>query len=74
MNCREVIKIYQLYVDGEMEESHIDEFKKHINNCPDCQFRVQFEVQFKTTITRTVKSETQSAPDDLKEKILRSID
>jgi mycothiol system anti-sigma-R factor len=73
MNCREVLKIYQLYVDDEMDESRIDDLQEHIENCPKCQYRVKFEVRFKTTITKKVKTESRSAPDELRERILQKL-
>jgi mycothiol system anti-sigma-R factor len=73
MKCTETLKLYQLYVDDELDESGIDKIKKHIDNCPDCHYRVRFEVKFQTTITRKIKSNSEQAPDSLREKILKKI-
>lgn len=71
MDCRQILKLYQLYVDREMDDSSIDLIKKHLKDCPDCQYRIKFEMQFKTTIERKVK--TRSAPKDLKERIKKKL-
>lgn len=73
MKCTEILKLYQLYVDDELDESGIEKIKNHIDDCPDCHYRVKFEVQFKTTITRKIKSNSEPAPDSLREKILKKI-
>lgn len=73
MKCTEILKLYQLYVDEELDESGIEKIKKHIGKCPDCHYRVKFEVRFKTTITRKIKSNSESAPESLRKKILKKI-
>lgn len=73
MKCNEILKIYQLYVDEELDESAQKELKKHVNECNNCQTRVKFEMRFKMTITRKAKSTTRNAPDDLRERIMQKI-
>ncbi|MFB6345277.1 MAG: zf-HC2 domain-containing protein [bacterium] len=72
MDCRQILKLYQLYVDQEMDNSMVDLVKQHMENCPDCQYRVKFEVKFSTIIRKKFK--TRSAPDDLKERIKKKLD
>lgn len=73
MDCREILKVYQLYVDDEIDNSSAKMIKKHTQACPDCQYRLKFELRFQSTITRKVQSKTQSAPEELKKKIKRKI-
>lgn len=73
MKCTELLKLYQLYVDEELDQPLIGSVKEHIESCPDCQYRVKFEVKFKTTITKKVKSNTRSAPQSLRQKILKEL-
>jgi mycothiol system anti-sigma-R factor len=73
MKCAEIIKLYQLYVDEELDQPLIKKLKEHINQCPDCQYRVKFEIKFKSTITKKIKSNTRSAPQSLRQKILKEL-
>lgn len=67
MDCRQIIKIYQMYVDEEMDTRERRSLKSHIEDCPHCKVRIKFEVQFQTTITKKLQS--RSAPSELKERI-----
>lgn len=71
MDCRQILKLYQLYVDQEMEDGLIDRIKEHMEECPDCQYRVKFEMEFTTTIKKKVR--TRPAPDGLKERIKKKL-
>ncbi len=73
MRCAEIIKLYQLYVDDELDHYLIESVKEHIEQCSECQYRVKFEVKFKSTITKKIKSNTDSAPQDLRQKILKEL-
>jgi mycothiol system anti-sigma-R factor len=73
MKCTELLKLYQLYVDDELDQPLIESVKKHIDQCPECQYRVKFEVKFKSTITKKIKSNTRSAPQSLRQKILKEL-
>lgn len=73
MKCRELLKIYQLYLDRELEESLLEQVQEHMEDCPECNHRIKFEFKFKTTITKKVKSSTDSAPDELREQILNNL-
>lgn len=71
MDCRQILKLYQLYVDNEMDDSLIDRIKSHMEECTDCQYRIKFEMEFKTTIKKKVR--TRPAPQDLKERIKKKL-
>lgn len=71
MECRQIIKTYQLYVDEEMDSEEQQSLKQHIEECPNCKFRVKFEMQFQTTISKNMKS--KSAPSELEERIKQAI-
>lgn len=73
MDCREILKTYQLYVDDEMDDDQIEVFKQHIENCPECKFRIQIETQFKVTITKKIQYKYKSAPSDLEKRIRNRI-
>lgn len=73
MQCRVIMKVYQLYLDDELEQSLSDAIQEHMDSCNQCESRIHFEVEFKSFIRRKAKSTTQSAPDDLEDKILKQI-
>ncbi len=67
MNCKQLAKYLQLYIDGELEENENCEVRKHIENCPICRKRHKLEQQFKTVIVK--KTRTIKAPKQLRKKI-----
>lgn len=71
LDCREILKTYQLYVDDEMDPDQIEIFKKHIEECPKCKFRIRFETKFKITITKNIQY--KPAPSDLEQRIRKRI-
>lgn len=67
MDCKEFKNKYQLFLDGELEESKFESFEQHINECKDCGRIIKFERHFHLTITRKVK--TRTAPNELLKRI-----
>ena len=47
MNCTEVEKNLHYYMDGELQMSEADAFKKHLSLCPECDQKFKNEVNFK---------------------------
>ncbi len=67
MNCRDVEKYLQSYVDGEFSRDEETEIEQHFKFCPVCQKRVAFESWFKNNLDNSIKD--GKAPQSLKANI-----
>ncbi|HEX6548351.1 MAG TPA: mycothiol system anti-sigma-R factor [Candidatus Dormibacteraeota bacterium] len=67
MNCQECVDRLERFVDRELSTSEVEEIKQHLDDCPPCAERYQFE----TSLKRLVKvcCEQETAPPVLREKL-----
>ena len=50
MDCKECKDYISAYVDGELEQRLIEDFKRHLNHCEDCKTLVQADKRVKTLL------------------------
>jgi mycothiol system anti-sigma-R factor len=67
MVCNDVKRIAYFYLDGTLGEQRKTEFKKHLDECHDCDSRVVFHQRIRDFFRRRVQS---VAPDSLKARIV----
>lgn len=69
--CRIIRKQYQAFLDEELEREMLRKIRQHLEECPDCKVRVQFEARFHTVIRKRVRRQVRrkSVPDRLRERI-----
>ncbi len=69
MNCQEIPKYIQLYIDGELQETEKQQLAEHIECCPRCHRLVRIERQFKMIIIQKTRTIRVQAPARLKRRI-----
>ena len=69
MNCRDVEKYLQAYVDGEFSEAEESEIEQHFKFCPVCRKNISFETWFKKGLKQSMPD--RNAPQSLRVQINR---
>lgn len=71
-DCRDTVRELYAYLDHVLEESLRVQITSHLDECPDCQDRVQFEYTLKARI-RTRAAE-EPIPASLRQRLLDCFD
>ena len=71
-DCRDTIRELYSYLDEVLEESLRVQISTHLDECPDCQDRVQFEYTLKTRIR--ARAADEPLPDELRQRLLDCFD
>lgn len=71
-DCRDTIRELYAYLDEVLDESLRAQITSHLDECPDCQDRVQFEHTLKTRIR--LRAAEEPLPDALKKRLLDCLD
>jgi len=71
MNCQDVAKFVQVYLDGEFDQRDRTDFEGHLKGCPGCQRQVDYERRFKEAVRARIPRET--APAELRERLASSL-
>ncbi len=71
MDCKQILRLYQRYIDGELDDGKSDEIENHVENCSRCKKVVIVERRFKSVIVRKITRD--KAPPELKKKIKSKI-
>jgi mycothiol system anti-sigma-R factor len=66
-DCGEVIRQVYLYLDGEIDDSHRNEVRIHLDECGPCLREFGIEQEVKALVARCCGSDT--APDSLKDRL-----
>lgn len=66
MNCKGVIRELSNYLDGELEPVVLEELKRHLEQCEDCQLVVD---QTKKTVEIFCDSEPVELPTDVRSRL-----
>ncbi len=72
MNCSEVLRYVDVYVDGEFDDNEAARFEGHLDGCRQCSAVVAAEHQFRNTLK--TKLPPVGAPDDLRQRIVAQLD
>ena len=65
--CRAALARLHRYLDGECEVSIEATIRRHLDECPPCVDRAEFERELRAVIARTCRA---SAPDGLVERVI----
>ncbi|MBW2704126.1 MAG: zf-HC2 domain-containing protein [Deltaproteobacteria bacterium] len=72
MDCQEVRKFLQVYVDGEFDEDDRRDLEAHLAQCPDCRAQADYERRFREAIR--ARMPRQVAPAALREKLQQKLE
>jgi mycothiol system anti-sigma-R factor len=71
VDCREVDKFLQVYIDGELDESDRRRLQEHLDDCDSCREVADYERRFKQAVK--VRWPRSTAPDSLKERVVEAM-
>ena len=71
-DCRETIRQLYSYLDEMLEESLRVQIRTHLDECPDCQDRVEFEYTLKARIR--ARAADEPLHDELRQRLLDCFD
>ena len=71
-DCRDTIRELYSYLDEVLEENLRVQISTHLDECPDCQDRVQFEYTLKARIR--ARAADEPLPDELRQRLLDCFD
>lgn len=71
-DCRDTIRELYAYLDEVLDEDLRVQITSHLDDCPDCQERVEFEVTLKSRIR--VRAAEEPLPDELRRRLLDCFD
>ncbi len=67
MNCGDCEDKLEAYADRELSEKELAEVKRHLEACPPCEHRYEFQAELKRVVR--VCCEQDKAPPELREKL-----
>jgi len=67
VDCQEVKKFLQVYIDGELDEEDRRVMDGHLAGCPDCRASVEYDRRFRDAVRARVPK--VSAPEDFKQQL-----
>lgn len=67
MNCNECLDRLDSYTDRELSEAELREVKQHLEECPPCEDRYQFQADLKRLVK--VCCDQGEAPPELRAKL-----
>jgi mycothiol system anti-sigma-R factor len=71
-DCRDTIRELYAYLDEVLDESVRAQITSHLDQCPDCQERVEFEHTLKARIR--IRAAEEPLPDTLRQRLLDCFD
>ncbi len=71
MDCRELDKFLQVYLDGELDPEDSEALERHLRSCPRCQARADYEARFVKAIK--VRVPKPVAPDSFRERLAAAV-
>lgn len=71
MDCKTLLQLIQLYLDGEANSEETELLLKHVNGCQDCRCIYEFETAFRSFLNKKMNEMPVSNQEiiDLKLKI-----
>lgn len=75
MNCKTLLQLIQLYLDGEANSEQTELLLKHVNGCQDCRCIYEFETAFRSFLSKKMNEipVSQEEIDSLQKKISSQI-
>lgn len=71
-DCRDTLRELYSYLDDMLEESLRVQISTHLDECPDCQDRVEFEYTLKARIR--ARAADEPLPESLRKRLLDCLD
>jgi mycothiol system anti-sigma-R factor len=71
MLCNDVKRVVYFFLDGTLGETKQQDFKKHLNLCPECEQRMRLHSRLRDFVKRRMSGVT--APERFKQRLTRSI-
>ena len=71
MLCDDVRRTVYFFIDGSLADAKQQDFKSHLDLCPDCDKRTKVQVRIRSFVLRRLAP--QPAPERLKTRLLRSM-
>ncbi|MEY2995272.1 MAG: mycothiol system anti-sigma-R factor [Actinomycetota bacterium] len=71
-DCRDTLRELYSYLDDMLEESLRVQISTHLDECPDCQDRVEFEYTLKARIR--ARAAEEPLPESLRRRLLDCLD
>lgn len=71
-DCRDTIRELYAYLDEVLDEAVRAQITSHLDQCPDCQDRVQFEHTLKARIR--IRAAEEPLPDTLRQRLIDCFD
>ena len=75
MDCKTLLQLIQLYLDGEANSEQTELLLKHVNGCQDCRCIYEFETAFRSFLSKKMNETpvSQEEIDSLQKKISSQI-
>jgi len=70
LTCQQVLRQLSEYIDGELDPSLVASLSRHLEHCEDCRIVVHTTQK---TIEISCNSEPVPLPDDVRERLWRSV-
>jgi len=61
--CNEVLAEIQRFVDGEMPADQVGDLVDHLNECPPCLHRADFQAKLKDILRRKCEASSEHPPE-----------
>jgi mycothiol system anti-sigma-R factor len=71
MLCNDVRRVVYFFLDGSLADRKQQDFKSHLDLCPDCERRMRVQRKLREFVQRRLGRD--SAPDRLRNRLTRSI-
>ena len=71
-DCRDTIRELYAYLDEVLDDGLRLQITSHLDECPDCQERVEFEITLKTRIR--IRAAEEPLPEELRRRLLDCFD
>jgi mycothiol system anti-sigma-R factor len=71
MLCNDVRRVVYFFLDGSLNEKKQQDFRSHLDLCPDCERRMRVHARLRDFVTKHLTKD--SAPARLRNRLTRSI-
>jgi anti-sigma factor (TIGR02949 family) len=71
--CNEVLAELEAFVDGELPSEKVGEFVEHLQECPPCLHRADFQAKVKEIFRKKCQSGGSAPPDALVIRVRQTI-
>ena len=69
--CQQAVRRLHLFVDRELSSQEVSEVRQHLDDCPPCRERFQFQASLKRLIHDRVAHE--SCPEEVRSRLFSSL-